>query len=264
MAHLLLRGSIFRNILVVTVSALALACIETPVALAQHGGGGHMGGGGSHIGGGGLMGVGHFSGGHFSGGGHVGAPHVFAPRTAHAAMLRPRGFAGPPPAGAGVRTIHSQHHPTHVFHHHVFFGPPFHRFRHGFNSFWWPYWCPYYWGWGFNCYGWPSYSYGYGFGTYTPNYSPEGQSVAPTNGYRAQRYDEERHGLPQLYLKDGTVYDVTDYWLENGQIHFTVPGESGTKSVEHVIGFDELDVQRTVDVNTQRGFGFVLRSEPTE
>jgi hypothetical protein len=60
------------------------------------------------------------------------------------------------------------------------------------------------------------------------------------------------------------VYDVTDYWLENGQIHFTVPGESATKSVEHVIGFDELDVQRTVDVNTQRGFGFVLRSEPTE
>ena len=263
MARLLLRGSIFRNILMVTVSALALACIETPVALAQHGGGVHMGGGGGHIGGGGLMGGGHFSGGHFSGG-HVGAPHVFAPRTAHAAMLRPRGFAGPPPAGAGVRTIHSQHHPTHVFHHHVFFGPPFHRFRHGFNSFWWPYWCPYYWGWGFNCYGWPSYSYGYGFGTYTPNYSPEGQSVAPTNGYRAQRYDEERHGLPQLYLKDGTVYDVTDYWLENGQIHFTVPGESGTKSVEHVIGFDELDVQRTVDVNTQRGFGFVLRSDPTE
>lgn len=243
----------------VAVSALALDCIETPVALAQHGGGGHMGGGGGHIGGGGFVG-----GGHFGGGVHVGAPHASAPRTAHAAMLRPRGFSGPPPTGAGVRTIHSQHHPTHVFHHRVFFGPPFHSFRHGFNSFWWPYWCPYYWGWGFNCYGSPSYSYGYGFGTYTPNYSSEGQSVAPTNGYRAQLYDEERHGLPQLYLKDGTVYDVTDYWLENGQIHFTVPGESGTKSVEHVIGFDELDVQRTVDVNTQRGLGFVLRSEPME
>jgi hypothetical protein len=40
--------------------------------------------------------------------------------------------------------------------------------------------------------------------------------------------------------------------------------ESGTKPVEHVIGFDELDLQRTVDVNTQRGFGFVLRSEPTK
>jgi uncharacterized membrane protein len=76
MARLLLRGSIFRNILIVAISALAFACLETPVAMAQHGGG-HMGGG------------------HFSSGGHVGAPH--------ATMLRPRGFAGPPPAGAGER-----------------------------------------------------------------------------------------------------------------------------------------------------------------
>jgi hypothetical protein len=57
---------------------------------------------------------------------------------------------------------------------------------------------------------------------------------------------------------------VSDYWLENGQIHFTIGEESGAKPVEHVIGFDELDLQRTVDVNTQRGFGFVLRSEPLE
>jgi len=256
MARLLLRGSIFSNSLIVAISTLAFACIGTPVALAQRGGG-HMGGG--HIGGGGYAG-----GGHFSSGGHVGAPHVFAPRTSHATMLRPRGFAGPPPAGASVHALHSQHQGTHVFHHQVFFGPSFHRFRRGFNSFWWPYWCPYYWGWGFNCYGSPSYWYGYGFGTYTPNYSPGGQSAPPTNGYPAERYDREWRGLSQLYLKDGTVYNVTDYWLENGQIHFTIPEESGTKSVEHAIGFDELDLQRTVDVNTQRGFGFVLRSGPME
>jgi hypothetical protein len=97
-----------------------------------------------------------------------------------------------------------------------------------------------------------------------PNYSPEGRSVPPTNGYPTQRHDRERRGLSQLYLKDGTVYNVTDYWLENGQIHFTIPEEGGTKSVQHAIGFDELDLQRTVDVNTQRGFGFVLRSEPME
>jgi hypothetical protein len=257
MVRLLLHGSIFRNILMVAVSALALACIETPLALAQHGGGGHMGGGG-------FVGGGHFSGGHFGGGVHVGAPHAFAPRTAHAAMLRPRGFAGPPPAGAGVRPLHFQHQRGHGFHQRVFFGPPFHRFRHGFKSFWWPYWCPYNWGWGFNCYGWPSYWYGYGFGTYTPNHSPETQSAPRTNGYAAERSEEERRALPQLYLKDGTVYNVTDYWLENRQIHFTMPEESGAKSVEQVIGFDELDLQRTVDVNTQQGFGFVLRSEPME
>ncbi len=38
--------------------------------------------------------------------------------------------------------------------------------------------------------------------------------------------------------------------------------EGGTKSVEHAIGFDELDLQKTIDVATQRGFRFVLRNEP--
>ncbi|HXZ34252.1 MAG TPA: hypothetical protein VEH30_18410 [Terriglobales bacterium] len=65
-----------------------------------------------------------------------------------------------------------------------------------------------------------------------------------------------------FYLKDGTVYNVTDYCLVDGQIHFTMLEEGGTKSVEHVIGFDELDLQKTIDVATQRGFRFVLRNEP--
>jgi hypothetical protein len=73
-------------------------------------------------------------------------------------------------------------------------------------------------------------------------YSAGGQSVPATKGHSAQRYEGEGRGLPQLYLKGGTVYNVTDYWLENGQIHFTTGEESGTKPVEHVIGFDELDL----------------------
>jgi hypothetical protein len=60
------------------------------------------------------------------------------------------------------------------------------------------------------------------------------------------------------------VYNVIDYWLVDGQIHFTMLDESGTKSVEHVIGFDELDLQKTIDVATERGFRFVLRNEPVE
>lgn len=54
-------------------------------------------------------------------------------------------------------------------------------------------------------------------------------------GHPAQRYKGEGRGLPQLYLKGGTVYNVTDYGLEEGQIHFTTGEESGTKPVEHVI-----------------------------
>ena len=173
-------------------------------------------------------------------------------------IRRPR--ASPPPAGAGIHNPRMQPHPTHVGHHRVFFGARFHRFRHGFNYVWWPYWCPYSWGWGFNCYTWPSLSYGYGFGIDQPYYDPGTQNALSTNTRPAYRYDREPLDLIELYLKDGTAYDVTDYWLEAGQIHF----RTRDGSIEHVLRVEDLDLQTTVDVNTRRGLQFVLRNEPVE
>ena len=40
--------------------------------------------------------------------------------------------------------------------------------------------------------------------------------------------------------------------------------EEGTKTAEHVIPFDALDVQTTVKANTRSGFRFMLRNEPFE
>lgn len=80
----------------------------------------------------------------------------------------------------------------------------------------------------------------------------------------ADVYGEERPDLPQLFLKDGTVLNVADYWLVDDQLHFTMIEDEGGKPVEHVIPFDALDLQRTVDVNTGRGFRFMLRNEPFE
>jgi hypothetical protein len=77
-------------------------------------------------------------------------------------------------------------------------------------------------------------------------------------------YGEERPDLPQLFLKDGTVLNVTDYWLVDDQLHFTMIEEEGGKPVEHLIPFDALDLQKTVDVDTGRGFRFMLRNEPFE
>jgi hypothetical protein len=71
-------------------------------------------------------------------------------------------------------------------------------------------------------------------------------------------------GLAQLYLNDGTVYNVTDYWLVDGQLHFTTVDAGGNSAVEHTIEFSQLDLQQTVNVNVQRGFRFVLRNEPFE
>ncbi len=152
------------------------------------------------------------------------------------------------------------------------FGLPFLGFGWGFNSFWGPS-CGPYWGWGLGCNALPFYDYGYGNYGYSPSENLEGavenqngpliyeNSSGPAAGYL---YGGGERELAQLYLKDGTVYNVTDYWLVNDQLHFTTIDANGGQSVEHTIDFDRLDLQRTIDVNTQRGFRFVLRNEPVE
>ena len=76
-------------------------------------------------------------------------------------------------------------------------------------------------------------------------------------------YGMEREDIPQLFLKDGTILNVTDYWLIDGQLHFKMI-EQSTQPTEEQIPFDELDLQKTIDVNTGHGFRFVLRNEPFE
>jgi hypothetical protein len=109
----------------------------------------------------------------------------------------------------------------------------------GLNSIWWPR-CGSFSEWGYNCgvfqiYQPPIYFYG--------------------SGYIRR---------PELAMKDGTIYTVTDYWLVNGQLHFKTMEQGGAAAVEHVIDFSELDTQKTIDLSTQRGFRFVLRNEPIE
>lgn len=154
-----------------------------------------------------------------------------------------------------------------------FFGSPFFGLGlgFGFNSVWWPS-CGPFWGWGYGCNAYPYYDYGYGFDGYSPNNleaQVENQSGPQIyeNPYATPPvylYGGGVRELAQLHLKDGTIYYVTDYWLVNDQLHFTTIEEGGTKSVEHVIDFDQLDLQRTINENTARGFRFVLRNEPIE
>ncbi|HUK36703.1 MAG TPA: hypothetical protein VLV86_22465, partial [Vicinamibacterales bacterium] len=69
---------------------------------------------------------------------------------------------------------------------------------------------------------------------------------------------------PELVFNDGTTYIVRDYWRVDDQLHFVTIEEGGTKSVEHTVPLADLDVQRTSDADTARGFLFVLRDEPIE
>ncbi len=73
----------------------------------------------------------------------------------------------------------------------------------------------------------------------------------------------ERHQRPPkltlLILKDGRAFVVPDYWVEAGQLLY--PGSDGTPQV---LSFDDLDLQMTVQLNSERDVPFVLRSKVTE
>jgi hypothetical protein len=246
-----LTGSSLKKILIVATCGLAFACVQTS-ALAQHAGG-HVGGGG-----------------HPSGGGRMSAP-------ASAPISRPRGFvgprgvgphaAGPRLAGMGPRGFGFRQRPINVFRRRQFFGAPFFRFGVGlgFNSLWWPT-CGPSLGWGFDCYPTPFYGYGfggYGFGGYGfGGYGFENYVTPQTYESSVYLYGGDERDLIWLYLKDGTVYGVTDYWLVNRQMHFSMVEDDPTKLAEHMIPYDELDVQKTIYVNTHRGFRIVFRDEP--
>ena len=224
MARFFLHGVILKNIFIAAACVLASACAESPVALAQR--------------------VGHPAAGtHFSGAGRVVTPHVVAPPIFHAPLLRPQtGFRqGPVP----------------FLHHPVFIRPPSFRVRQNFYSLWWLN-CGPLWGWQFGCGDFFLYAY--------PIENPVTPLIyenPPSPVYLYSGYAGGELALVQLFLKDGTVFSVTDYWFVNDQVHFKMVDEDGTKS-EQAIAVDELDLKKTINVNTRRGFRFVKRDEPME
>jgi hypothetical protein len=60
-----------------------------------------------------------------------------------------------------------------------------------------------------------------------------------------------------IYLKDGSSYGVTDYWLTGGELHY-VTNYGG----ENSIPAERLDLQRTVDDNAALGVNFILSNQP--
>jgi hypothetical protein len=157
---------------------------------------------------------------------------------------------GPHGVGFGQPRIH-------IFRPRVFFSRPFFRFGAGlgFNSLWWPTCGPSLgWAWGvaFDCA--PLAYYGLAFQNYV---------TPPMYEYSEYLYGGEERDLVWLYLTDGTGYGVTDYWFVNDQVHFqTVEDDPSKAAREHVIPYEKLDVQKTVYVNTHRGFRVVVRDEP--
>jgi hypothetical protein len=59
-----------------------------------------------------------------------------------------------------------------------------------------------------------------------------------------------------LYLKDGSSFAVSDYWMSNGKLHY-VTSYGGENAVDE----GQIDLQRTVNENAARGVDFSLRPE---
>jgi hypothetical protein len=197
------------------------------------------------------------TGGHFAGGAaRPSAPPVLRPPVSRPPVFRP--FSAAPPVGAFrsggsllLRPVPFHPHPIYPIYGYPFFGPQ--------AQFWW-FWAV----WSYNPCVWMSCclsnaSYN-GFRFYEFNPGELGASAYSYSLY-LDAYGRE---LPQLFLNDGSVYSVTDYWLADNLVHFKTFDERHGKPVEQAIPLDALDLQTSFDVNTKHGFRFVLRDEPME
>lgn len=267
---------VFRTI---SAAIIVLGLTATP-SKAQHPMG-HVGGGaGGHMGGGAA--------------GHASAPPVAhapasrpAPRPQPAPVarlpvpapparptpVRPTAIQTLPPPGFILQPHRPFYRPAPIFVPVLIFPPGFGFFGFPYAGFWpgwgWGYtpdvWggCGYSLNWNAACNGVPQYDYSTVFSPYSlaPGNLPQQTEIQNSPIYAG---GEEGTQSAQLFLKDGTVYNVTDYWVDRGALHFKTAEENFTKVVEHTIGFDQLDLQKTIDVNTQRGYRFVLRNAPLE
>ncbi len=64
--------------------------------------------------------------------------------------------------------------------------------------------------------------------------------------------------LTLLQLKDGSMYGLVDYWLEDGRLRY-ITSYGGENSVP----IDQIDLDQTVKLNWERGVEFVLRPKPS-
>jgi hypothetical protein len=173
-------------------------------------------------GGGGGHGGGHFGGGHFGGGRGHSAPPLVGFGTHDSGVVGKRAVA----VGNRVVTPELIFPPRHFprLPGLGFAGP----FFGGYDS--WGSFCGPFWIWGFACDKVPYFGFGYS------NYS----SAAHPNSAEAV-----------LWLMDGTVYGLRDYWFVAGKLYY-VTNYGGENSID----IDRVDIQKTVDEDALRGADF--------
>jgi len=82
----------------------------------------------------------------------------------------------------------------------------------------------------------------------TPNSS--GSTTSSPNGMRAER------PITLLQLVDGSMYGLTDYWVKDGELHYTT-----TYGGQNSLPLERIDFEKTVQLNADRGVPFVVRPQ---
>jgi len=82
----------------------------------------------------------------------------------------------------------------------------------------------------------------------TPNSS--GNTTPSPNGMKAER------PVTLLQLRDGSMYGLTDYWVKDGELHYTT-----TYGGQNSLPFERIDFEKIVQLNADRGVPFVLPAQ---
>ena len=85
----------------------------------------------------------------------------------------------------------------------------------------------------------------------TTSYGGEGESAAPmdSNGSEFPASEKSDEPIALLQLRDGSMYGLTDYWVQNGVLHYQT-----TYGGQNSIALDRIDIPKTEQLNAQRGF----------
>jgi hypothetical protein len=91
-----------------------------------------------------------------------------------------------------------------------------------------------------------------------PGTGGAGAAVDSSDDTQIMRTDSaQQQTYVLLYLKDGSSFAVSDYWLADGKLHY-VTSYGGDNAVDE----RRVDLQRTVNENAARGVDFTLRPQP--
>lgn len=88
-----------------------------------------------------------------------------------------------------------------------------------------------------------------------PYMPPPERPIVPYSG--PTQNNAAAQPVVKLVLKDGTVFDVNSYWLADGRLNYIT-----TYNMQTSISIDDLDLQKTVDMNYKLGITFTLTPEP--